>query len=151
MPSKRPLGNHEYVELTLDLINGGDLIRQVNDALNAAYRQTEHWEHASPDGGFRPGKFEVSVTILAERTGNDHMSLSAKIKSRTPPTIVKGGLVRAVAGRLLCDEDGSSDPNDSQMRMFNGRGEVIRTIDTDTGEEVLTDRAIAGKVAAAGG
>lgn len=153
MARKRPLGNHEYVQLSFALINEGDLIRQIDEAMADAYKRMEAWEFAGPkDGGTRKGKFALTVEVLFERSGDNHLSTSAKIKTKTPPIVIKNSLVRAIGGRLLCEEDGTYDPDDRQLTMFNGRGEPIRVIDKETGEELAAEPTLTvGKVAAAGG
>lgn len=143
--AKLPVGN-VYVRLGLEHLNEGQLLRQINALLAEAYARTEEWEHKTQEAG----KFKVNIEIIAEREGDKHMAIKANISAKTPAYKVGVSVVRTGNSLLLCEPDGSYNPDDRQMKLFSARGDYLATVDKETGEAVEEEPATAGKITKTG-
>jgi hypothetical protein len=130
------------VELTPELIGEGEMMRELTDALRDAHAIMAR---RAEKGDFS-GKAGVVLEIGMKRVkgAEDHMEVSFVVLVKRPKN-VKATLVKERQGKLLCPLDGSSGENPDQMRMFDGKGRPLGTLDKATGEIKETETVV-GKI-----
>lgn len=146
--SKSPVPAGMYVQLNLDLIEGGNYRKQVEEAIQRGFRELMNWEKAS---GKTDGTYTVSSKITIGRVPNttDHYAVKATV-NLTTPAVVRRSLVKGANGRLLCQPEGATVGDPDQISLFDGQGMAKGTVDTSTGEllEDPDDEHVAGRVPA---
>jgi len=131
------------VELDPSLINEGEFLREMKDAIEQAYAVL----NKRAELGNRSGKAVVSIDIALAfpKDIDNHIELVTCIVVKRPKT-GKKTIVKEKNGRLLCQPIGTTADTPDQQRLFDAFGQPIGAIDRSTGE-VLSEDEVSKKKA----
>ena len=129
------------VELDPSLINEGEFLREVKEAIEAAYGVL----NKRAEMGNRSGKAVVTcdISLAFPKDIDNHVEITTCITVKRPKT-GKKTIVKEKNGRLLCQPIGTTADTPDQKRLFDGHGRPIGAIDRKTGE-VLDEAQIEKK------
>ena len=131
------MGASQFVPLEAELIDEGQFMQTLNDALREAQKQLR--QHARKWGEkAKKSKAEITVKIafVCLEPEQDAYGLSSAIKTTLPSappavTMLMGGEDQTGDDALFCRRSGSSSDHPVQAKLSTKDG---RTIDTATGE-----------------
>lgn len=128
-PPLLPAGT--LVEMTLDLIDEGNLKSEVNRHIAEAIRVLDERRKRGADSG---GKCKITMTVELgfDKDLVDHVRLTHHVQTKTPKN-ERASLAKAVHGRLLVAPDGSRADSPDQLRLFDHFGRPIGRLDPLTG------------------
>lgn len=130
------------LEVNLDLIAEGRLVKQINQAIREAHTALERRKKDGVTSG--ACKIAVDIGIQYDPEIRDTIAITHCVTLRTPKN-EETSLAKEKNGVLLCQPTGSGDDDPDQQRLFDASGRPVGTIDRRTGE-IVEPKAVAGKI-----
>ena len=132
-----------YIELSVNNINEGDFVKQIDDAIRLGVVELLRWEQVMHR---RDAAVTISPKIKIKRASDELMQINASL-STSVPSITCESSYRLMENKLLCQLEGSSKENPDQMKLFDFRGRPKGVLDKVTGELIEDDgQEVAGKI-----
>lgn len=135
------------VELTVDLIDEGKLIKEINRSIQEAAAALSTRKAAGKTGGVC--KVNIEISLGYDKDMRDVVNVTNTVTLKTPKNEAHS-MVKEINGHLLCQRDGSDAGDPDQQRLFSPRGTPLGTIDKKTGE-VIPLGDVAGRIKHTGG
>lgn len=140
-----------YVQVGINQISEGGLVRQIDESILRAVDELLRWEQAM---NRRDGAASITVKIKFKRSTNEFMNITASVATATP-NVPHESIAKMADGLMLCQLEGTGENDPTQMRLFDFRGRPKGVLDTVTGELIdeqtgKDGATVAGKIAADG-
>lgn len=140
MSEKSPAPPGAFVEIGLEDIDEGKLVKAANAKLKKAFRDTLEYEKETSD---KTAKFVMNIEITCERMPNSEelWDISYKIPTKIP-TATRATFAKEVGGKLLAQPAGTNEDTPDQQLFYDNRGAIIG------GEPTPIKSDIAGRIPA---